>query len=81
MNAPALNVTKTWVSRELTHDLQLFRAQFSPEGKYIAAAGVDKLVHVWETEGEQKKTFAGYKTWVSSLAFHPREKRLFTADY
>ena len=81
MSAPALDVTKTWVSRELTHDLQLFRAQFSPDGKHIAAAGMDKLVHVWETEGEQKKTFAGHKTWVSSLAFHPREKRLFTADY
>ena len=84
MNAPTLDVRKAWVSRELTHDLQLFRAQFSPDGKHIAGVGVDKLVHVWELtdeKTEKKITLNAHKTWVSSLAFHPKAKRLFTADY
>jgi len=79
--APALDVKKTWVSRELKHNRQLFRAQFSPDGKFIAAGGQDKLVHAWELEGENKMTFDAHKTWVSSLTFHPKAKCLFTADY
>ncbi|SVC35821.1 uncharacterized protein METZ01_LOCUS288675, partial [marine metagenome] len=65
----------------MKHDRQLFRAQFSPDGKFIAAGGQDKLVHVWELEGDKKKTLNAHKTWVSSLVFHPKTKRLFTADY
>ena len=81
MNTPALDIKKAWTSRELKHDRQLFRAQFSPDGKFIAAGGQDKLVHVWELEGDKKKTLNAHKTWVSSLVFHPKTKRLFTADY
>ena len=84
MNAPALDVKKAWVSREITHDLQLFRAQFSPDGTHITAGGVDKLVHVWQLvddKTEKKITLNAHRTWVSSLAFHPRAKQLFTADY
>ena len=81
MNTPALDVKKAWPSRELKHERQLFRAQFSPNGKFIAAGGQDKLVHVWELEGDKKKTLNAHKTWVSSLAFHPKGQRLFTADY
>ena len=81
MNAPALDVKKAWISRKLNHDRQLFRAQFSPDGKFIAAGGQDKLVYVWELEGEKKMTFETHKTWMSSLTFHPKAKHLFTADY
>jgi WD40 repeat protein len=81
MNTPALDVKKAWLSRELKHERQLFRAQFSLDGKFIAAGGQDKLVHVWELEGDKKKTLNAHKTWVSSLAFHPKGQRLFTADY
>ena len=81
MNTPALDVKKAWITRELKHDRQLFRAQFSPDGKFIAAGGQDKLVYVWELEGEKKKAFNTHKTWVSSLTFHPMKKQLFTADY
>lgn len=81
MNIPSLNIKESWVARELKHDRQLFRAQFSSDGKFIAAGGQDKLVYVWELEGEKKTAFNAHKTWVSSLTFHPREKHLFTADY
>ncbi len=81
MNVPALDVKKAWASRELKHDRQLFRAQFSPDGKFIAAGGQDKFVYVWELEGDKKKTLNAHKTWMSSIVFHPKAKRLFTADY
>ena len=44
MNVPSLNIKESWVARELKHDRQLFRAQFSSDGKFIAAGGQDKLV-------------------------------------
>jgi len=81
VSVSTLDVTKAWPSRELEHGRQLFRAQFSPDGRWIAAGGQDKLVHLWELENDEKKSFDGHKTWVSSLVFHPEGKKLFTADY
>ena len=81
MSVPSLDVTKTWPSRELEHGRQLFRAQFSPDGKFVAAGGQDKLVHLWQLEKEERKSLDGHKTWVSSLVFHPKEQKLFTSDY
>ena len=56
MSAPPLDVAKAWPSRELKHGRQLFRAQFSPDGQWIAAGGQDKLVHLWTFEKEEEKS-------------------------
>lgn len=83
MNEAVLSVKDAWVSSELKHDRQLFRAQYSPDGGYVAAVGQDKLVHVWDLSGKKPahRTFDAHRTWVSSLAFHPSKAHLFTADY
>jgi len=81
VSVPPLDVAKAWPSRELEHGRQLFRAQFSPDGNFVAAGGQDKLVHLWELEKEERKSLVGHKTWVSSLVFHPKVKKLFSADY
>ena len=81
MSRPALDVTKAWTSRQWKHDRQLFCAQFSPNGQFIAAGGQDKLVHVWDLKNDQKQSFDAHRTWVSALAFHPTGGQLFTADY
>ncbi len=81
MTEPALDIKQAWMARELKHELQLFRAQFSPGGGHVAAVGLDGRVHVWRLEDEEKITLDGHRTWASSLVFHPDGKRLFTADY
>ena len=81
MSETVLDVKKAWASREMAHGRQLFRAQFSPDGRFVAAGGQDRLVHVWELEKDEKKALDGHRTWVSSLVFHPKGKKLFTADY
>ncbi|MFM1560806.1 MAG: WD40 repeat domain-containing protein [Roseibacillus sp.] len=83
MSELVLSVKDAWVSSELKHDRQLFRAQYSPDGRYVAAVGLDRLVHVWDLSGETPahRSFEAHGTWVSSLAFHPSEALLFTADY
>ena len=52
MNTPVLDVKKAWVSRELKHDRQLFRAQFSPDGKYLAI-GRYQWVQLWDIQTQK----------------------------
>ena len=83
MNVPGLDVTAAWVEREVKHPRQLYRSQYSPDARYIAAVGQDKLVHLWTTGDEETshRTLASHRTWIAAMAFHPRGKHLFTADY
>lgn len=79
--AKALDPAKVHLGQAFTHELQLIRARFSPDGKLVAAAGLDKLVHVWELESGKKYTLPGHATWISALVFNPKGKQLFTADF
>ena len=72
MKAPSLDVKQAWLGGEIKHPRQLYRAQFSPDARFIAAVGQDKLVHVWELEGEKHHTLSGHKTWSMALTFHPK---------
>ena len=65
----------------LAHDRQLIRARYSSDGALIAAVGVDKLIHVWESATRRHYTLPGHATWVSALVFHPKTPRLFTGDF
>lgn len=76
-----LNPAKAHLGKTIKHERQLIRAQFSPDGQHVAAAGLDKLIHVWELETEKKHTLPGHVTWVSALVFNPKGSQLFTADF
>ena len=65
----------------LAHDRQLIRARYSSDGSLLAAVGVDKLIHVWESATRRHYTLPGHATWVSALVFHPKTPRLFTGDF
>ena len=78
---PTLDVTKAWVSQTLEHSRPLTICRFSPCGSFLAAAGQDETVFLWNLETGQKTELSGHQSWVNSLAFHPGGSQLFTADF
>ncbi len=64
-------------------DRQVHAARCSPCGQYLFAGGFEGEVRRWDLDGEDSpelQPLAGHHGWVQGLAFHPTEKRLFTAD-
>jgi len=40
------------------HTRGVFRVAFSPDGKTLASSGFDRMIHLWEVSGWQKKASA-----------------------
>lgn len=55
---------------------------WSPDGKYLATGGRDKLVHVWDVAtGDKICTYARHSTYVYSLAWSPDGKRIISTSF
>jgi WD40 repeat protein len=54
---------------------------FSPDGKMIAAAGREGIVHVYDAKGNQLKRLTGHEDLVRQLTFSPDGKKLASASY
>ncbi len=80
-NTATLDVTKAWSSQTFKHDRQLTCFRFSACGKYVAAGGMDRLLHLWEIESGNRRTPASHASWIGDLAFHSDGQRLFSGDY
>lgn len=52
----------------------------SPDGQRLATCGNDNLVKVWSSAGEPVAQLAGHAHNVYSVAFHPLEGQLVSAD-
>ncbi|WP_438044828.1 nSTAND1 domain-containing NTPase [Sorangium sp. So ce128] len=73
----------SWVARAvLTHADGVSSAEFSPDGKRIVTASLDKTVRVWNASGTgEPLVLRGHEDGVSSAAFSPDGKRIVTAAY
>lgn len=78
---PVFDPSKAWVSQTLKHEGMLTSCRFSPCGRFVAAGGTDRRLHVWELAGEKKAAIAGHEGWITALAFSPDGGRLFSADF
>jgi mono/diheme cytochrome c family protein len=64
----------------LKHDDFVLGLDFSPDGRWLAAADRTGIVQVWETKGGRiGQTLSGHKGAVNGIAFHRSGKLLLTA--
>lgn len=66
-----------WVA----HEEGVTSVRFSPEGNYLASAGYDSKVKLWQTDGTLKKTLNAQEPAVSEIAFSPDGNLLAAAGW
>jgi WD40 repeat protein len=55
---------------------------FSPDGRRLATAGMDKIVRVWGVEtGQEELTLRGHNDMVTDVRFRPDGRRLLSASW
>jgi WD40 repeat protein len=67
--------------RIVGHDGCTALVAFSPDGRTLAVADPDRLIHIWEVaSGQERRRLAGHRGRVEALAFAPDGRRLASAD-
>lgn len=62
------------------HEAPILDAVFSTDGQWIATAGKDHTIIIWETlTGRQLRTLYGHNSNINTLDFHPTENYLISA--
>ncbi len=76
-----MDVTKTHVAYDLTHDSPLISCRFDPSGRFVFAGAQDFRVWRWEPATGVKTELAAVNAWVRGMAFSPDGETLVTAGY
>jgi eukaryotic-like serine/threonine-protein kinase len=62
-------------------DMSVIRVQYSPDGRWLASAGEDHMVRIWEPSiGKEVRTLQGHRGAVRGLAFSPDSKLVASAS-
>jgi WD40 repeat protein/transcriptional regulator with XRE-family HTH domain len=60
----------------------IWSVAFSPDGKLLAAGGINGQVRFWRLQdGQQVLTLAGHSDWVGSIAFSPNGKLFVSGSH
>jgi WD40 repeat protein/transcriptional regulator with XRE-family HTH domain len=60
----------------------IWSVAFSPDGKFLAAGGINGEVRFWRLQdGQQVLTLAGHTDWVGSIAFSPDGKLFVSGSH
>lgn len=60
------------------HQLRIWRATFSSDGRMLATASFDNTARVWDVESGKEVQSILHKSWVSDASFNPSDSRLLT---
>jgi WD40 repeat protein len=64
------------------NDALPFAVAYSPDGRTLAWAGRDRLIHLWDTEGRRIRAVCRGHDWtIRSIAFHPRQPVIVSAGF
>lgn len=69
------------VTKLTGHEGRIYDVAISPDGLYIATAGIDRTVRVWDRKtGLEILAFRGHLDRVTCVAFHPTGRYLVSGD-